>query len=87
MNKQREHLKWHASPHLAELAVASLKVLVFEGDSRDLTSRHSSNLRHQNLRCPAERRRRPAMPLQQRPTSPPATERRHPVVPHPPSYR
>jgi hypothetical protein len=60
MNKQQEHLKLHASPHRVESATASHEVWDAEGDSRDLASRRSSNLRRQNMRHPAERRRRPA---------------------------
>jgi hypothetical protein len=58
MKKQRQHLKLHASPHRVESSVACHEVWVAEGDLRDLASRHSSNLRRQNLRRPAEHRRR-----------------------------
>jgi hypothetical protein len=87
MNKQREHLKLHASPHLTELAATCLEVWVAEGDAQDLTSRRSSNLRHQNMMCPTEHRRRPVVPLQQWPAAPPAAEHRRPAMPPPPSYR
>jgi hypothetical protein len=58
MNKQRKHLKLHASPHRVESADACHDVFNAEGDSRDLASRRFSNLRHQNLRRAAEHRRR-----------------------------
>jgi hypothetical protein len=86
MNKQREHLKLHASPHWFETTVACHEVWDTEGDSRDLASRRSSNLRHQNLRRPAKRRRRPATSHQQWSTAPPTVGRRCPVVPLSSSY-
>jgi hypothetical protein len=72
----------HTSPHPTESAVACPKVWDAEGDSWDLASRCSSNLRHQNPRRPAAGRRRPqAAPAagQGRPEAPPA-------LPRPPSY-
>jgi hypothetical protein len=65
---------------------ACLEVWDTEGDSWDLTSRHSSNLMRQNLRRPTERRRRPAAPHQQWPAAPPTDGRRRPAVPPLPSY-
>jgi hypothetical protein len=86
MNKQREHLKLHASPHRVESASACHEVWDVEGGSQDLTSRRSSNLRRQNLRRPVERRHRPAAPHRQRLAAPPATRCRRPDVPTPSSY-
>jgi hypothetical protein len=88
LNKSMENIKLHASPHLAESAVAYLEVWDAEGDSRDLAGRCSSNLRRQNLRRPTERRCRPAAPPAagcRCPTAPPATGRRRPAVPPPTS--
>jgi hypothetical protein len=74
------------NPHRVESAAACHEVLDPKGDSRDLASRHSSNLRHQKLRHPAERRCHPAAPHQHRPATPPAARRCRHVVPPPPSY-
>jgi hypothetical protein len=81
MNKHQQHIKLRVSPHRVELAVACHEVCVAEGDSWDLASRRSSNLRHHNLWHPAERRHR------QRPAAPPVAECHLPGVPPPPSYR
>jgi hypothetical protein len=56
MKRQRKHLKLHASPHRVKSAAACYEVWVAKGDSRDLTSKRSSNLRR-----PTERRRRPSI--------------------------
>jgi hypothetical protein len=89
-----KNIKLHASPHPTESAAACSEVWDAEGDSRDFAGRRSSNLRHQNLRRPAELRRRPvagrcrpATPPaagQGCPTAPPAVP--HPALPRPPSY-
>jgi hypothetical protein len=74
--------------HLTKSVAACPEVWDTEGDSRDLAGRHSSNLRHQNLRRPAERRRRPAAPPaagRRCPAAPLAAGRRRPVVPPTPS--
>jgi hypothetical protein len=55
-----KNIKLHASPHMTESAAACPEVLDAEGDSWDIAGRRSSNLRHQNLRRPAECRRHPA---------------------------
>jgi hypothetical protein len=86
MNKQREHLKLHASPHRVESAAACHEVWDAEGGSQDLASRRSSNLRCQNLRRPAECRHRTAAPHRQRPAAPRTIRRRRPDVPTPPTY-
>jgi hypothetical protein len=88
-----KNIKLHASPHPVESTTACPEVWDAEGDSWDLTGRRSSNLRCQNLRRPAERRRhpavgrrRPAAPptaIQGRPVAPPAVPR--PALPRPPS--
>src|SRR5688572_29963304 len=82
-----KNIKLHASPHPAESAAACPEVWDAEGDSRDLAGRHSSNLRRQNLRRPAELRRcHPAAPPaagQGRPAAPPVVPR--PSPPRPPS--
>jgi hypothetical protein len=89
-----KNIKLHASPHLAESAVACPEVWDAEGDSRDLAGRRSSNLRRQNLSRPVELhrhrpaagRRCPAAPPsvgQGRPGAPPAAPR--PALPRPPS--
>jgi hypothetical protein len=78
-----ENIKLHASPHPVESATACPEVWDAEGDSWDLAGRRSSNLRRQNLRHPAERRRRPAAsPGAGRchPATPPAAGRRRPAV-------
>jgi hypothetical protein len=63
MNKNEEH-KVHASPHLAESAVACPEVWDVEGDSQDLAGRRSSNLRRpaEHHRHPVAGRRRSAAP-------------------------
>jgi hypothetical protein len=59
INFYYEFQKFNKSHHRVESAGACHEVWVAEGDSRDLASKRSSNLRHQNLRRPAERRHRP----------------------------
>jgi hypothetical protein len=44
-----KNIKLHASPHPAESAAAWPEVWDAEGDSRDLASRRSTNLRRQNI--------------------------------------
>jgi hypothetical protein len=88
-----KNIKLHASPHLAESAVACPEVWDAEGDSWDLVGRRSSNLRCQNLRrstelrrCPGAGRRRPVAPPaagQGRPAAPPVVPR--PALSRPPS--
>jgi hypothetical protein len=79
-----KNIKLHASPHPAESALACPEVWDAEGDSRDLTGRRSLNLRCQNLRRLAERRRHPAA-SRRCPTVSPAAGRHRPAVPHLPS--
>jgi hypothetical protein len=79
-----KNIKLHASPHLAESAVACPGVWDAEGDLRDLAGRGSSNLRRQNPRHPAERRRHPAT-SHRRPAAPPTARHRRPAVPPPTS--
>jgi hypothetical protein len=75
-----KNIKLHTSPHPAESKAACPEVWDAEGDSRDLAGRRSSNLRRQNLRQPAELRRRPPAG-QGRPVAPPAVPR--PALPRP----
>jgi hypothetical protein len=96
MKKQQQHLKLPTSLHRVVSADVCHEVWVTEGDSWDLAGRYSSNLRSQNLRRPAERRRcrhpaaphrrHPAAPHRQRLAAPPTAVRRHPAAPPPPSY-
>jgi hypothetical protein len=81
MKKQQHHLKLHASPHWVEAATACHEVWVAKGDSRDLASRRSSNLRR-----PAERQRHPAASHRQQLAALPTAERRRPAAPSPLSY-
>jgi hypothetical protein len=75
-----KNIKLHASPHPVESAVACPEVWDAEGDSRDLASRCSSNLRRQNLRRSAELHRRPAVGRRRR-AAPPAAGQGHPAAP------
>jgi hypothetical protein len=92
MNKNEEHKVTCLSPS-GQISGCLSRSMDAEGDSRDLADRRSSNLRHQNLRqpaelrrCPAASRRHPAAPpaaRQGRPAAPPAVPR--PALPRPPS--
>jgi hypothetical protein len=79
MNKNEEH-KVTCLSHPVESAATCPKVWDAEGDSRDLTGRRSSNLRHQNLRQPPELHRRPAAG-RRRPATPPAAGQGRPTAP------
>jgi hypothetical protein len=75
-----KNIKLHASPHPAKSAVVCPEVWDAEGDSRDLASKCSSNLRRQNLRRSAELRRRPAAG-RRRPVAPSAARKGRPAAP------